>query len=621
MKRLAWLLSMGCVVTELLAQSSAPPQGLTGELPERTTWRGRVRIDGDVTVPKGGRLEIAAGTVVSIAARDRSSAGWHPDRVEIHVHGQLLVEGNLEQPVVFVPDDGQGEGLAEATASWHGIVLHPRADATERRTMIHGIQLWRAFAGIQIPEGQALVEDGVFLACLEGMEIGAAYKDARFYGHPGGVAAPEVRRCRFVGCTTGIFTQLQARPQVEFCVFSACGTGIGANRPGIHSVQGRPGPRVLGCAFVDVTDAVYGCAVVRESWFLRCRRAMRLSAFHDRLATTIEPVVFEGNLVEEVGEVVVGDSGAARTALVGPVAPMGSLEALATPWPPLPDCLRLGTASAGKGRGPGGRDLGPLGGTGPAVASAEIVWNGALTRGWLAAPVDAVDARRVPPVALGAKVGSRWWAVADTDEQGVLHLRGVFGLGRTGGLLALPFTMERPGRLRLPWTGDTASLEVLLDGRSVFQLAARRRFGAEEAPIELDCAAGKHVLLVRIEGWGSDPRWALGKVDGWQLTAPVAPREVSMKAQVKRSQRSVHVEVKPSVAVHWRMAPGVDAVELRDATGARFTVDWEWTDAGLLRLRPAAETPGKQDLRLVWKGVRDLAGQVLAIEPTLVRLP
>lgn len=601
---------------------TAQQSGLQGELPMQATWQGQVRLDGDVTVPKGGRLVIAPGTTVTVAARDRSRAGFHPDRVELHVHGQLLVEGSVEQPIVFVPDDGRstqpGGGAAK---SWHGIVLHDRPDGVERRTLVRGVQVWRAFAGIQVPAGGPLIEDCVFLECSEGMQVGAAYKDERFGGAPSGVADPEVRRCRFVDCATGIYTESLARLHVEHSAFVGGGTGVGANRPGIHYMQWRPGSRVLGCAFVDVADAVFGCAVVRESWFLRCRRALRLSNYHDRLATHVEPFVFESNLCEQVEEIVAGDTGAAATVHQGPIRPQGSLAALRTPWPPLPDCLLLAADSAGKGRGQNGRDLGPRTASRVAEDAVSVPFAGALLGGWLAAPVDALPAGKKPqPVQAGGKIGNRWWAAADAEPSGVLHLRRVFGIGRSSGWLGLPF-VSTGGKARLPWTGDVAAIEFLFDGKVIPVRGGRRRFGADEPVVEIDCAAGKHVLLVRVDGWGADPQLAFGAVAGWQTAELAAAAVVTMRAVAKRQAKGVHIDVTPSAPVHWAAAVGADLVVLKDASGGSHAIDWEWTDAGVLRLTPAADAPRKEDLRLVWKGVRDLYGRTLKLEPTAFRLP
>jgi hypothetical protein len=615
----AWLMGASVVLGGTVP---AQQPGLVGELPLQASWQGSVRLDGDVTVPKGGRLVIAPGTVVTVAARDRSKGGFHPDRVELHVRGQLLIEGTLEQPVVFVPDDGRGTRLGGGAArSWHGIVLHDRQDGIERRTMVRGVQIWRAFAGIQVPAGSALVEECVFAECSEGMQVGAAYKDDRFHGAAAGVADPEVRRCRFVDCGTGIYTESQARLHVEHSAFVGGGTGVGASRPGIHYMQSRPGSRVIGCAFVDVGDAVFGCAVVRESWFLRCRRALRLSNYHDRLATHVEPFVFEANLCEAVEEVVAGDSGAAATVHHGPIRPRGSLAALRTPWPPLPDCLLLAADSVGKGRGQNGRDLGPLTAS-RVVEDRELPpFAGALLGGWLAAPIDPLPAGKKPqPAQAGGKIGNRWWAAADAAPNGVLHLRRVFGIGRSSGWLALPF-VSSGGKVRLPWTGDVAAIEFQLDGKPIPLPARRRRFGADEPAVTIDCAAGKHVLLVRVEGWGADPRLAFGTVDGWQPAEPPAGAAVTMRAVPKRGSKGVQIHVTPSAPVHWAAAPVTELVVLKDAVGGSHAIDWDWTDAGVLRLVPAAQAPRKQELSLVWLGLRDPHGRPLQVEPTVVRLP
>jgi hypothetical protein len=608
------------------AMAMAQQAGLVGELPAgETRWAGQVRLDGDVTVPAAGKLVIAPGTVVTIAPRDSARSGWNGDQVELHVKGQLLVEGRVDAPVVFVPDDGGGRDVGEPTTIWHGLVLHARSDAAARRNIVRGAQFFRAFVGLQEPAGEALVEDCVFVACSEGIEVGAAYRDDRYHGVPGGEAAPEIRRCRFVGCHTGIYTERGARPHVEDCVFARVVTGVGASRPVFVNWQDRPGPRVVGCAFVDAQRGVFGCAVVRESWFLRCGAALSLSSYHDAWATSIEPVVLERILVEDVPRIATGDTGVVREALRGTVRPSGDLAELLLPWPPLPTCLRLADDSDGKGRGFGGRDLGPMGTGAGAEPPPELPWEGPVLRGWLAAPVDRPrDLKKLTAVQPGLKVGTSWWAVADADEYGVVHLKGAFGVQRVGGLLGLSFETASAGKVSVPWTGDVAEFAGWLDGRLVVERSSRCRFGVEQPPMILDCSAGHHLLLLHVNGWGVDPKFGLGTVAGWQVTKPEATKDgqaLALRARVQGRGKTRTVEVDPAAAVHWRMRPGMDAVELRDATGTTFGISWEWTATGVLRLRPAVEAPAGKDLRLVWVGLRDLLGQPLVVEPTPVRLP
>ena len=615
------LLRLGVGALLLTALASAQDKGLVGELPATSNWKGAVRLAGDVTVPAGGTLVIEAGTVVTIAARDQSQAGYQPELVEIHVLGQLLVDGKAEAPVVFMPDDGGGEAGNGPKSQWHGIVLHKRKDLVDRRTIVRGAQFWRAFAAIQAPSDNALIEDCVFHSCSTGVEAGVAYKNQTATA-AAGIGDPQVRRCRFTDCWVGVYGQGEARAHVEQCAFHRCRIGVGCSRDGWNFIQNRPGPRVVGCAFVEVGSGVHGAGVVRECWFLRCDRALRLSNYHDVLATSIDHVVFANNLVEDVRELVVGDSGAARDAIVGKVLPMRSLDALAKPWPPLPDCLELAPESAGKGRGIGGRDLGPLSTGGLAAGDDAVFWQPTPVQGWLAAPVDAPKAMpKAETVRAGAKFGNRWWARADADAQGVLHLKQVFGVGRLRGVLALPIVVASATKLQLPWSGDIAAMEVFLDGRSVFKVATRRRFGVDEAPMTIACEPGRHLLLVRVDGWGLDPRWAIGAADGLVVEPPEAIAPVEVTAKWLRLGRHACFDVKPSAPVHWAPPPGGDFAELRDPTGNVLPVEWEWTDAGVLRLKTTAPVAAKQEMRIVWKGLRDLHGRPLQPEPTVVRVP
>jgi len=84
----------------LLAASGAWARDVAGTLPGETAWQGEVRLTAPVTVPRGGVLTLAPGTVV----RPQSP------EARLLVNGVLKVQGSAEAPVLFA-----------APAGWLGI--------------------------------------------------------------------------------------------------------------------------------------------------------------------------------------------------------------------------------------------------------------------------------------------------------------------------------------------------------------------------------------------------------------------------------------------------------------------------------------------------------------------
>lgn len=76
---------------------------------------------GDATVMEGATLTIEAGTVVTFAGTDASASGLDTGRVELHVAGELRVQGTAGSVVEFQAASGSAPG------TWYGIVAEPSA--------------------------------------------------------------------------------------------------------------------------------------------------------------------------------------------------------------------------------------------------------------------------------------------------------------------------------------------------------------------------------------------------------------------------------------------------------------------------------------------------------------
>lgn len=625
----AFVRRLACVAGWLAATAAAQaPTEVQGDLTGTVRWQGVVRVTGDVTVGDSARLEIAAGTKVWIAERDGLGKGWNKDWVEIHVRGQLLVEGNLDAPVVVARENAAESASAPPTAvqpSWHGIVLYASRDEAQNRDVVRGMRLEHAFAGLQIPGSSPLVEDCVFRGCEVGIEVGSAHKNGEFVGIQGGAASPEIRRSRFANGHTGIYAQSLAQPIVEFCVFHGLSTGVGPDRPVVVSRLDAPGTVVQNCAFVDCSCGVMGCSATRDSIFAGCRIALELSAYHDLLATDIDPIVFERCLVSGAGEEIVGDSAVARDVLRGEARFAGPIEDLAKPWPPLPTCLALQDGSAAIGVARNGGDLGPSAQPRPGAVARAMRWQGKVPNGWLAAAADAPGGwQKLAKATPGGACGKSWWAVADQEASGVFRLRRTFGLQRTTGLLALELTSASDAVLEFEFSGDTAMLEVVVNGKSALKVDQRRRFGGASVPVPLNLRSGANLVLVHVVGWGADPQVAFALGGDWQVSSPTAEAVVpTVKAVPARTKEGVFVDLTLSADVHWSAGPGKDLVKVQQVGRMDETVglDGSWLSPRKLRVGPLPRDWGKVEVELQLSGARSLLGAGLVVPPVKVKLP
>lgn len=614
-----------CCAAALRSQEAPPqpaPTQVQGEIAADAEWANLVLVTGDVTLQKGVHLRIRAGTTVQFAPQDALQGGWSPQKVEVHVHGLLTAEGSSTAPIRFLP---QREADGAHPGAWHGIVLHG-ADDERQRTRLVNVEVRGAFAGLQIPRGSPMVEDSVFLSCGTGVEVGSAYRDGRFYGTRGGNAAPELRRCRFANCHAGVYAEGRATPEIQRCVFYRCEAAAGSERDGYDNHLDGPGCSVRNCAIIDCKLGIEGASMVRDSIFLRTRTALRLSEYHDYIATHVDHVLFEHNLVEGATTDLVGDTAIARAMLRGDPCFRGPLEDLAAPGEPLPPCLQLGDGSAAIGRGQDGGDLGPLPVPRPAASAAPAAAEGTGARVpyWLASPGEPPRGWPKPArVEAGQPTGASWWAVVEPDQAGVLLLRPTLDLAAPAGVLAAWLSAEQAGERTLHVAGDTEDLEVFVDGAPILQERRRTRFGAAR-PIALPLRAGRNLLLVRVAGWGPSPRLLLAVQGQWSADErpPAAPLRLSSRRAL-RTRDGVFVEITVDQPAHWAPVPGSALALARpEAAGATpAALDGQWLSSRKVRLGPLPAELHKQTIVLTFPGLRSAAGVAAELEPVQVRVP
>lgn len=156
------ILAMAIVLLMVVSSVAQSAVYISGSLSRDAVWtqdKGPYIITGDTVVPFGRTLVIEEGTSVLFDKIDY----WEPNgttvRAELVVRGRLEVDGSLESPVVFAPNDSTFIG------DWGGIVLD-NADGYMRNCMIA-----YAETGISVMQGSFRVEGITFENCFTGIRI------------------------------------------------------------------------------------------------------------------------------------------------------------------------------------------------------------------------------------------------------------------------------------------------------------------------------------------------------------------------------------------------------------------------------------------------------------------
>jgi hypothetical protein len=100
---------------------------LEGTLFTNTTLSGAQTVTGDLTVPPGVTLTLAAGATLNFATSDGMTSGIDPTHVELIVEGTLAVQGT----------SGQGVGLTSSgVGSWYGVRVLQGGTATFQNALV-----------------------------------------------------------------------------------------------------------------------------------------------------------------------------------------------------------------------------------------------------------------------------------------------------------------------------------------------------------------------------------------------------------------------------------------------------------------------------------------------------
>jgi hypothetical protein len=573
-----------------IAEGPPAPAGGTGGpaiLHGQVTWKGTVTVTGDLEIAEDACLTVEPGTDVAIAAKDATGGGWDPKRIEIHVKGDLLVEGTPEKPVSFESPFAKPRPAAirpgdrKPTYAWHGIVLWP-PKAGHRLREIRGAVFTGAWSALQVPAGRVRVEDCLFRCCGIGVEAGSAYADRERCGMPGAVARPYLLRSRFAQCGTGVYAEQDGAPCIERCAMAACMYGAGNERTtGTKFPLSQPGVTATRCDFVADSIGLVGPSIATGNIFVRNWTGLVPSDYDRYNLTDVDFSLWTGNVFSGNHEDAAGSAGGPPGIVVedpGYQAAGGLLDlALVAAGPPLPAGLALRDDSPARGKAPDGGDPGSLGRAKPPPAEAEWTSQRVRLRRPLAASFPAVVATGETGLgdlrpAAGDSIRDSWWCRIDGGEDGIFR-PGAFGGGEEGANLALCYRVELPsaGPVELEVNGDLRDLRAWWNGEPLRGIAWPRRFASEGAVVAAAGKSGANLLSLRLRGRGTYPRFGValslpGGRKPRETEPPAEPREarITEARLVRQKDGTSWLRLACSTPVAWA-PPGT--AELLDAAG------------------------------------------------------
>ena len=579
-----------------------------GVLKADTRWEGTIRLTGDVTVPQDVRLDIVPGTRVVISSQADPRGGWNDGLVEMHVHGQVVADGNLSAPIRFTPQVWvekvpQGRPAVEHQP-WLGIVFHPDA---KRGSELRGCIFQGGLAAVQAGAPGLVLRDCVFHRCSVGVQAGALWASTRRPGPDLVSSAPRILRCRFGDCYVGVAVERAGRPEIERCLFFGCVVGAGNRREGITKSSSGLGPFVDRSAFLRCSVGLDGASRLMNSLFLGCSIALRASAFQRRYSDATDRVVrshnlFHGNETIAEGDTPVGVSPILRDPeLVQGVPALPSLPVLAAD---LKRVFQLRPTSPAIGAATDGGDLGPAGGIG-----ARRPWDlehepgeTLLVDRWLVAGPPAPDglaldtraaaklAQRAPRP--GRSVGGQTWAVLYETRDGA---------GEASPVLAEGGPVQRVAVALLRAERETDAVLVLgLDGRVQGWLggeplavpSTRRRYDPDDLRARVRLRKGRNTLVLQLHPAGDERRFLCRLVASSDHRA--APPGVRVDTDAYASKRTGGGGLLAIEAARARREKGTSTWSV----GLKLSAKVHWADIAKPRRLLALETESGRNVPL-----------------------
>jgi len=145
-----------------------------------TVWQGRIRVNGIVRVPEGGRLVILPGTIVEFSRKDTNGDGIGENGLLIQ--GRLLAKGTAEAPIFF-----RSAEKRPGAGDWDAINI---MNSDGSQNLIEYCQIEDAYRGAHFHFSNLHVNNAVFRNNYRGIqfqESAVEVRDSWLYGNRSGI--------------------------------------------------------------------------------------------------------------------------------------------------------------------------------------------------------------------------------------------------------------------------------------------------------------------------------------------------------------------------------------------------------------------------------------------------
>lgn len=151
-------------------------EALAGE----TVWQGRIRVNGIIRVPEGGRLIILPGTVVEFSKKDTNGDGIGENG--LFIQGRLLAKGTREAPIFFRSSEKNPK-----MGDWDSINI---MNSDGSLNLIEFCQIEDAYRGAHFHFSNMSITNSVFRNNYRGIQFQESAVDIRnswLYGNKNGL--------------------------------------------------------------------------------------------------------------------------------------------------------------------------------------------------------------------------------------------------------------------------------------------------------------------------------------------------------------------------------------------------------------------------------------------------
>lgn len=151
-------------------------EALAGE----TVWQGRIRINGLIRVPEGGRLIILPGTVVEFRKKDTNGDGFGENG--LFIQGRLIAKGTREAPIFFRSAEKDSK-----MGDWDAINI---MNSDGSQNLIEFCQIEDAYRGAHFHFSNLSITNTVFrnnYRAIQFQESAVDIRNSWMYGNKSGV--------------------------------------------------------------------------------------------------------------------------------------------------------------------------------------------------------------------------------------------------------------------------------------------------------------------------------------------------------------------------------------------------------------------------------------------------